>query len=132
MIDFSAYYPVEKNVYARKCPGCGTLYYPAPMVCKKCHTRRDPSGIFFSEWEKLGLRGLKGKLLTWTKLYNLPKGFDQRYLYFGIVELENGLKAAGRIGFENPETGMEVVARIDLVREKLDKDVYGLVFYLKN
>ncbi|RKY02018.1 MAG: DNA-binding protein [Spirochaetes bacterium] len=128
MIDFSVYYPREKDVFARKCPGCGTLYYPAPMVCKKCHSRRDPSGAFFSEWEKVSLGGLKGKLLTWTKLYNLPKGFNQRYLLFGIVELENGLRATGRLSVEHPKTGMDVVARVGLVREKIDEDVYGFIF----
>ena len=130
MIDFSVYYPQKKDVYARKCPGCSTLYYPVPMICGKCHSRRDPSGVFFPAWEKVGLSGLRGKLITWTKLFNLPKGFNQRYLLFGIAELENGLRVTGRLGFENPKSGIEVVAGVGLVREKVDEDVYGFIFEL--
>ena len=32
-------YAVDRNVYAYRCPKCGTLYHPAPMVCRKCRTR---------------------------------------------------------------------------------------------
>jgi len=127
MIDFEVYKQKKPQVYAYKCPQCGTLYYPAPMLCKKCHNRRDPSGVFFSLWEKVPLSG-KCKLLTWTKVYNLPPGFNQRYLLFGLVEFENGLRASGRLAVENPATGMELNAKVGLVREKVGKDVYGFIF----
>jgi uncharacterized OB-fold protein len=34
-------------------------------------------------------------LLTWTRIFNPPLGFDQRYLAIGVVEFENGVKAMG-------------------------------------
>jgi uncharacterized OB-fold protein len=34
MIDFNMYKPKKNEVYAYKCPECGTLDYPAPMICK--------------------------------------------------------------------------------------------------
>ncbi|KPJ81350.1 MAG: hypothetical protein AMS17_19615 [Spirochaetes bacterium DG_61] len=128
MIDFSIYKTEKPEVYAHKCPECGTLHYPVPMICRHCSTRRDPSGVFYSSWEKVPLSGLKGKLLTWTRVYALPTGFTQRYLLFGIVELENGIRASGRLLMDKPKTGMQVVAKVGLVREKVGQDVYGFMF----
>ena len=128
MIDFAVYKPVEREVFAYKCPQCGTLYHPVPMICRKCHNRRDPSGMLFDTWDRVPLSGLRGKLLTWTRLYALPTGFSERYLLFGIVELENGLRASGRLLVESPEIGMELVAKVGLIREKVGRDVYGFMF----
>jgi uncharacterized OB-fold protein len=127
MLDFSAYGQKEHEVYAYKCPECGTLDYPAPMICKKCSTRRDPSGVIFSAWEQVPLSG-KCKLLGWTRVYALPEGFDVKYLLFAIVEFENGLRASGRLLVDNPQTGMELVATVGIVKEKVGKDVYGFMF----
>jgi uncharacterized OB-fold protein len=127
-IDFKVYKIGKPEVYAHKCPECGTLYYPVPMICRHCSARRDPSGVFYSSWEKVPLSGLKGKLLTWTRVYALPVGFNDRYLLFGIVELENGLRASGRLLFEDPKIGMKVVAKAGIVREKVGQDVFGFMF----
>jgi hypothetical protein len=35
----------------------------------------------------------QAQLLTFTRIYNLPWGFDQRYLTIGVVEFENGVRA---------------------------------------
>lgn len=128
MIDVSVYRPTEREVYARTCPDCGKLHYPVPMLCRNCGARRDPSGVLFPKWEKVPLSGLSAKLLTWTRLYALPAGFSDRSLLFGIVELENGLRASGRLLVENPRIGMKLVARVGLVREKLNRDIYGFMF----
>lgn len=128
MIDVSVYRQAKREVYARKCPECGTLHYPVPMLCRNCGARRDPSGVLFSKWEKVGLSGQKCKLLTWTRLFALPVGFTDRYLLFGIVELENGLRASGRLLVDEPRIGMELVANVGLVREKINQDVYGFMF----
>jgi uncharacterized OB-fold protein len=128
MIDFNAYKIEKPEVYAHKCPECGMLHYPVPMICRHCSTRRDPSGVFYSSWEKVPLSGLKGKLLTWTRVYALPTGYTDRYLVFGIVELENGLRASGRLLIEDPQIGMQVVAKVGIVREKVEQDVPGFMF----
>jgi len=127
MIDFNMYKPKKNEVYAYKCPECGTLDYPAPMICRKCGARRDPSGVYFSSWEKIPLKG-KCKLLTWSRVYALPEGFLEKYLIFGIVEFENGLRASGRLLVDKPQIGMDLVAKVGLVREKVDEDVLGFMF----
>ncbi len=126
-VDFSAYEPRQPAVYAYRCPECGTLDYPAPMICRKCGNRRDPSGVFFSAWDRVPMAG-RCRLLAWTRVYALPEGFDERFLLFGMVELENGLRASGRLLVEDPRTGMELVARPGIVREKVGEDVAGLFF----
>jgi uncharacterized OB-fold protein len=131
MIDFKQYKIEKPEVYAHKCPECGTLYYPVPMLCRNCAARRDPSAVFFSSWEKVPLSGMRGKLLTWTRLYNLPTGYSERYLLFGMVQLENGLRASGRLLIEHPKIGMEVVAKAGIVREKVGKDIFGFFFDAK-
>lgn len=127
MIDFSVYGQKEPEVYAYKCPECGILDYPAPMICKKCSARRDPSGVIFSAWEQVPLEG-KCELLGWTRVWALPEGFDIKYLLFGIVEFENGLRASGRLLVDDPETGMELMAKVGVVKEKVGEDIYGFMF----
>ena len=127
MVDFSQYQDGREEICGRKCPKCGATYYPEPMICTKCGARRDPAGMKYSEWEKVPLRG-KCKLLTWTRLYNLPADFTDRFLVFGIVEFENGLRAAGQMRIEKPITGMMLVARTDVVRGSEDDGERGLIF----
>ena len=127
MFDFSQYEEKEPEVSARKCPGCDKLYHPAPILCDECGERRDPSGILFSEWETVPLSG-KCRLLTWTRVWALPEGYDVKYLQFGIVEFENGLRASGRLIVDEPETGMELNAVAGVVKETLNEDIYGLMF----
>lgn len=127
MFDFSQYEEKTPEVFARKCPGCSKLYYPAPMLCGECGERRDPSGIVFSEWETVSLSG-KCQLLTWTRVWALPEGYDVKYLLFGIVEFENGLRASGRLMVEQPETGMQLEANVGVIKESLKEDIHGFMF----
>lgn len=124
---FEMYQEQKPEVYAYQCPDCGKIYYPAPMICNKCNTRRDPSEVYFSAWEKVPLEG-KCKLLAWTRVYALPEGYEIPYLLFGIIEFENGIRASGRLEVENPETGMELIATTDVVKEIGDEKIYGLIF----
>ncbi|MCG8572713.1 MAG: zinc ribbon domain-containing protein [Spirochaetes bacterium] len=127
MIDFSVYGKKTPEVFAVKCPNCGKVDYPAPMLCKKCGERRDPSGSIFKDWEKVSLGG-PCKLLAWTRVYALPEGFDVKYLLFGIVEFENGLRASGRLLVDQPETNMKLNARADVIRDVKGVEIYGFMF----
>ena len=71
------------EIYAYKCKQCGQLHYPYRMVCKKCGKNE----VF--EFDTVPLPR-KGKLLTFTTVYNLPPDFNVAKLGLGIVELENG------------------------------------------
>ena len=127
MIDFSMYDAKTPEILAVKCPECGRLDYPAPMICKGCGARRDPSGIKAPEWGTLPLQG-PCKLLTWTKAYNLPEGYERPFLMFGIVEFENGLRAAGQLEVEKAETGMTLQAHVEVSDERPGREVNVFVF----
>ena len=127
MIDFSMYGKKKPEVFAYKCPSCGTLYYPAPMVCSECDERRDPAGVEFKKWEKVSLGG-PCTLLAWTRVFALPEGFDKKYLQFGVVEFENGLRASGRVLVDQPETNMKLHAKVDVLKEDVGEKVVGLHF----
>jgi hypothetical protein len=121
-------YKIDKNVYAYRCPNCGALYHPAPMICKQCRTRRDPSEMVFPDFEKVPMGG-PCTLLTWTRVYALPEGVDRPSVMFGIVEFENGLRAVGELKVDQPRSGMKLVARTGFIRELPNRDFYGLQFF---
>ena len=84
------------EIYAYKCKKCGQLHYPYRMVCKKC----GKNDVF--EFDTVPLPR-KGKLLTFTTVYNLPPDFNVAKLGLGIVELENGMRITGQIKIAEPE-----------------------------
>ena len=117
-----------EQMYAYRCIKCGKLHHPRYVVCQN----PDCDGREFTE-EPLGG---KCKLLTWTRVYNLPEGYMQPWLHFGVVEFENGVRATGQIGFDDGiESGMELLATVGVVRtrrilykESIDCEETGFVF----
>jgi len=126
--DFASMYGVkEPGIDAYKCPKCGSLYYPAPMICAKCSNRRDPSGLAYKDWDKIPLAGAC-RLLTWTRVWALPEGYNRPSLNFGIVEFENGLRASGRLEVESPVIGMALQARVEESSERPGPPVNVFIF----
>ena len=125
MIDFSAYDVKVPEILAYKCLKCGALHYPAPMICSECSRRRDP--VTGKHWETFPLEG-PVTLLTWTRVWNLPDGYNVKFLLFGMVEFENGLRASGRIGVAEPEIGMKLHTRVMESDERPGKPVNVFVF----
>ena len=125
MIDFSMYDVKAPEILGYKCLTCDALHYPAPMICSKCSNRRDP--VTGKRWETFPLEG-PVTLLTWTRVWNLPEGYNVKYLLFGIVEFENGLRASGRLGVDEPTTGMKLNARVQESDERPGKPVNVFVF----
>jgi hypothetical protein len=108
-------------IVAYKCKKCGKLHYPYHDRCMECKSRE------FQEVEPAG----DVKLLTFTRIYNLPWGFDQRYLIIGVGEFENGVRAMGRINVDESyplATGMTLEPSWAPVRITHGENVYGLVF----
>ncbi len=78
-------------------------------------------------WETFPLEG-PVKLLSWTRVWNLPDGYNVKFLLFGIVEFDNGLRAAGRIGVAEPTVGMTLNSRVEESDERPGKPVNIFVF----
>ncbi len=125
MIDFSMYDQKEPKISAYKCQKCGSLYYPAPMVCSKCNTRRDPETN--KGWETFDLEG-PCTLLSWTRLWNLPEGYTKKNMLFGIVEFENGLRASGQLEVDDPKTGMSLHSTVIESNERPGNPVKVFLF----
>ncbi|MBN1262024.1 MAG: OB-fold domain-containing protein [Anaerolineae bacterium] len=112
-----------KEITAYKCKKCGRIHYPKHERCLNCQHR---------EFELVHPEG-KAKLLTYTQIFNLPWGFDERFLYIGVVEFENGVKAMGQIAAPDGadvHTGMLLAAEWRPVRYVSGEPVYGLKFVL--
>lgn len=126
MIDFSVYDEQVPHIHGFRCLKCGAIYYPAPMVCGKCDSIRDPTTG--KGWEEFDLEG-PCTLLTWTRVWNLPEGFNRKFLMFGMVEFPDGLRAPGRIELEgDPVMGMRLEARVIEADERPGKPVKVFVF----
>jgi uncharacterized OB-fold protein len=110
----------EIAIVAYKCKKCGKLHYPFHDRCLECKSR---------EFEKVKPQG-KVRLLTFTRIYNLPWGFDQRYLTIGVVEFENCVRAMGQIHVDESfdlKNGMILQPSWGPVRVQYGENVYGLV-----
>ena len=111
-------------ITAYKCKKCGRIHYPFHDRCLKCKSR---------EFEEIQAEG-DAKLLAYTQIFNLPWGFDTRYLVIGIVEFANKVKAMGQIhvdSLDKLKTGMKLKPSWEPVRQSAGEDIYGLVLNLK-
>jgi uncharacterized OB-fold protein len=125
-IDFSVYGEQTPHISGYRCLGCGAIYYPAPMVCAKCDAIRDP--VTGRGWETFDLEG-PCTLLTWTRVWNLPEGFNTKFLMFGMVEFENGLRASGRLQCDgDPALGAQLTATVVEADERPGPPVKVFVF----
>lgn len=107
------------GIVAHKCKKCGKLHYPWHDRCLACKHR---------EFDPISPQG-KARLLTFTRIYNLPWGFDQRYLTIGVVEFENGVRAMGQIDADENyplKIGDWLEPTWDTVRVQYGENVYGL------
>ena len=111
----------EIEMTGYKCKACGQIHYPKHEQCLNCRSR---------EFEPVSPQG-NAKLVTFTQIFNLPWGFDERFLIIGIGEFENGLKAMGQIdaeGIEDLRLGMELEPGWEPVKVTYGEPIYGLKF----
>jgi len=109
------------EIEAYQCKKCGKIHYPYHDRCLACRGR---------EFEIIKPQG-NAKLVTFTQIFNLPWGFDQRFLFIGVAEFENGVKAMGQIKAESGENlklGMTMKPTWGAVRYQAGEPVYGLIF----
>ncbi|MFP4393932.1 MAG: Zn-ribbon domain-containing OB-fold protein [Anaerolineales bacterium] len=109
------------QITAYKCKKCGRVHYPKHSRCLSCQHR---------EFEEIEPEG-QAKLLAYTQIFNLPWGFDERFLIFAVAEFKNGVKAMGQIkadSLDEIKTGMKLEASWEPVRYRYEQPVYGLKF----
>lgn len=110
----------ELGITAYKCKNCGRVHYPFHDRCLDCKTR---------DFEPIKPEG-DPQLLAYTQIFNLPWGFDVRYLVIGVVQFANKVKAMGQIHVESVDalkTGMKLKASWEPIRVVDEEKIYGLV-----
>ena len=110
----------EIGITAFKCKKCGKLHYPFHDRCLECRGR---------EFEKVKPQG-NARLLAYTTIFNLPWGFDQRFLVIGVAEFENKVKAMAQIKADSADQlkpGMKMKPSWEPVRVQFGEQVYGLM-----
>lgn len=108
-------------IQAYQCKKCGRVHYPFHDRCLDCKSR---------DFEIIHPEG-HAKLLAFTQIFNLPWGFNERFLVLAVAQFENGVKAMGQMKIESLEgikTGMKLQASWEPVREVHGEDVLGLKF----
>ncbi len=110
-----------REIYGYECTKCGTLHYPFRMRCRSC-----------GELEPFQFKTVplprRGKLLTFTRVHNLPAEYEVATLGLGIVELENGIRVTGQLEVDDPEIGMSVFGDIGIVRSEAYDQYWGFIF----
>ncbi|MEM0112591.1 MAG: Zn-ribbon domain-containing OB-fold protein [Fervidicoccaceae archaeon] len=103
-----------------KCKKCGNAMFPPKHTCSKCGSR--DVDILTPPRE--------GKLISWTKLYEVPIGFvNERPIYLGLVQLGEIKVMAQIVDVLNDQElkeGIEVEAVFRRVKEDGST---GLIYY---
>ncbi|MFH1453167.1 MAG: hypothetical protein ABIH00_04210 [Armatimonadota bacterium] len=113
---------VKLKPYAYKCKNCGKKTYPQRARCLECKG---------TEFEELNMPP-KGKILSFSKVSQLPWGIDERLLTLGVIEFENGIRSMGQITADEVSIGDKVTASWEKVRALDGEDIYGWKFTPSN
>ncbi|MGQ9787761.1 MAG: Zn-ribbon domain-containing OB-fold protein [Candidatus Hadarchaeaceae archaeon] len=108
---------VEQKFVGYKCRSCGWVMNPKHDRCLNC------KGKDFDEVEL----PKTGKLVTYTKLYALPRGIELPPLTLGIVDF-GVVKVLGQLTTDEPKIGMLLRPVWGKIRKLNDKDIYGFRF----
>lgn len=111
----------EIKITGYKCTACGRVHYPQHEQCLSCKGR---------DFEPLAPEG-DATLLAYTQIFNLPWGFDERFLIIGVGVFENGIKAMGQIKADSLDgiaTGMKLKPSWEPVRVQYGEPVLGLKY----
>lgn len=108
----------EKKLQGHKCNSCGMKMFPKRSVCPQCRRKE------FSEFNIEG----PGTVITFTKLYAVPKGVDEMPLILGIIEFNEGIKITGQLIDKEVRIGDKVKPVWGKLRTSRGKDVYGFKF----
>ncbi len=109
------------GLVAFKCKQCGKIHYPYHDRCLSCKGR---------QFDKIQVEG-NAKLVTFTQIFNLPWGFNERFLIIGVAEFENGVKAMGQIkanSLDELKLGMLMKPSWEPVRIQYGEKIMGLKF----
>lgn len=105
----------------KKCLKCNRINYPPSLVCRYCGSR---------DLEEVDLLE-KGKVVTWTTIYNVPEGYDKyKPVIIAIVELNRSktriLTQLTDVDLNEIKPGMEVEP---VLRRVVEDGETGVIYY---
>lgn len=103
---------------AYKCTKCGRVTYPRRIVCLNCKNRQFEEIPFTQECT----------LVTFSQIFQLPWGINDRFLTIGVCQFDNGVKAMGRITSPDVKTGQRMKATYKIFRKLQGEDTFGWIF----
>jgi uncharacterized OB-fold protein len=110
---------MQEKMIGFRCKHCGKVMYPKHERCLSCKN---------TEFDEISL-GDECNLITFTKLYALPRGIEISPLTLGIVEFGNKVRAMGQITTDkNPELDMKLHPVWGKLRTIDEKEVFGFKF----
>lgn len=114
-------YPERYNLVGNHCETCNSDFFPARVICPKC--RRKGKLV-----EKEMPRG--GKIVSYTKLFVAPKGFELQAPYFlAIIDLGNGAHVLSQI-IDSDDEKVKIGAHVKKVFRKInDTAPEGIISY---
>lgn len=112
--------PQRYRMEAGKCKKCGSIAFPARLVCPDCGSR---------EAETVRLSG-KGELDTFTIIRIAPTGFGDLAPYaVGIVKLEEGIRVMGQITDCDPEA-LKIGDKVETQFRRINEEgKTGMIMY---
>ena len=126
-MDIPRYWRLKDQRYrlqGRRCLDCGELSFPPRLVCRKCKSRNSENYDFIG----------KGKLYTYTTIYQAPDRFDHIAPYMvGLVDLEEGQRITAQLTDVRPEN-VEIGMNLEMVIRQIYEDgpkgpiLYGYKF----
>ena len=105
---------LEKSRYALlggQCTKCNIHFFPVKKLCTKCHSDENISEYHFNS---------EGKLVEWTRILEATSGFElQTPYYYGIIELDHGVRVSTQITSVTDESILEPGLPVNMVFRKL-------------
>ncbi len=107
---------------ATKCKSCGRVNYPPSSICRYCGS---------GDLEEIFLLNERAKLLTWTIIYSVAEGFeDKRPRIIGLVEtLETKARILAPITDILPEELSEGTILEPVLRRINEDGEAGIIHY---
>ncbi len=113
------------RLLGNRCESCNQAYYPARKICSKC---RRSSKLVPEEMP------LRGRILSFTRVFSAPEGFENEAPYFlALIELENKVVILSQV-VDSPEDKISINASVKMVFRRVFEDgskgaiAYGFKF----
>lgn len=112
--------PRRYRMEAGKCKQCGSIHFPARLICPSCSSR---------EFETIRLSG-KGEIESFTIIRVAPTGFRDIAPYaIGIIRLDEGIRIMGQV-VDCDEEGLKIGQRVTSQFRRINEEgKTGMILY---